>query len=263
MPLKPLLAVALLCLPTALSAAADDPDVPPGGKLMEMDLSRLFGLSPGWRFTAVQAPPVDDHGEKQPGRIALCIQAKAAPCVIALESGPVPDPEPQFHGFHFLDDARLVYPRGPHGRPLLLVRASSLEAFDGNRDVVTQLISYDPTAHDFRRVYRYLTGRNNNQEVRYFGSGPLKGDVISAEPAENIPYGYWITVNALTPAYTYRQVLHYRSATIYNDGNPIAVIDSEMPNIQRRLGLWHAGMPLPVPAHCQKPHLIKTELWCS
>jgi len=86
--------------------------------------------------------------------------------------------------------------------------------------------------------------------------------VISAEPQEHLPYGYWITVNALTPAYTYRQVLRYPSATIYNDGNPLGVIDSEMPNILRRLGLWHPGMSLPVPPHCPKPHLVRTELWC-
>jgi hypothetical protein len=144
-----------------------------------------------------------------------------------------------------------------------LVVASSLWGFNGDADVVTQLIAYDPELHDFRRVYRYATRRNNNQEVRYFGSGPLKGAIVSAEPQTNLPYGYWITVNALTPAYTYRQVLRYASATRYGDGNPLGVIDSEMPNIQRQLGIWRPGMPLPLPPHCRKPRLVRTALWCG
>lgn len=258
--LKTFLSAALLCAPSGLFAQSD---VPPGGAVMSIDLSKSFGLPRGWRFTAVQAPPVDDHGEKLPGRITLCIRNGAGPCASALESGPDKDPEPQFAGFHVLEDARIVYPRGRHGRPLLLVVGSSLWGFNGDADVVTQAIGYDPRAHAFRRLYRYATRRNNNQEVRYIESGPLKGDIVSAEPQTGLPYGYWITVNALTPANTYRQVLRYRSATIYGDGNPLGVIDSEMPNIQRRLGLWHPGMPLPLPPHCAKPHLVKTELWCS
>jgi hypothetical protein len=258
---RSLLAAALLCL-SGVAFAADD-DLPPGGTVRDMDLSRPFGLPPGWHMVVTQAPPIDDHGEKDAGRLTLCIRQNAGPCVSALETAPKPDPEPQLHGFHVLDDARLVYPRAAHGRPLLLVQASSLSGFNGDHDTITQMISYDPGLHGFRRVYRYATGHNNNQEVRYFGSGPLKGDIVSAEPQRGVPYGYWITVNALTPAYTYRQVLRYRSATIYNDGNPLAAIDSEMPTIQRRLGLWRAGMPLPVPPHCHNPHLIRAELWCN
>jgi len=88
--------------------------------------------------------------------------------------------------------------------------------------------------------------------------------MISAEPTENPPYAYWITVSRLNPDDNYRQVLHYRSATLYGDGNSLAVIDSEMPNILLRLGLWRPGQPLPVPkAGCRRPHLVKMELWCS
>lgn len=59
-------------------------------------------------------------------------------------------------------------------------------------------------------------------------------------------------------------VLRYRSATGYQDGNPLGVIDSDLPNIQRRLGLWRAGQPLPVPAQgCATPRLVTMELWCG
>lgn len=260
--LRSLLAASLLCLSGAAFGAGDD--IPPGGTILDLDLSRPFGLSPGWHLLATQAPPLNEHGDNLPGRITLCIRGKPdGRCSPALETAPVPDTDPQHHGFHFLDDTRIVYPHGSHGRPLLLVQASSLEMFDGNRDVITQLLAYDPAKRDFKRVYRLFVGRNNNEEVRYIGSGPLKGDIISAVPQHRLPYGYWITVSALTPAYTYRQVLRYGSATIYADGNPLGVIDSEMPNIQRRLGLWHPGMKLPLPAHCPKPHLVRTALWCQ
>jgi hypothetical protein len=93
--------------------------------------------------------------------------------------------------------------------------------------------------------------------------------VISAEPQNRRPYGYWVTVSRPAPDGTYRQALHYLSATRYNDGNPLAVIDAEMPNIQRRLGLWKPGAPLPTPPiggdrkPCAKPRLKRGELWCD
>lgn len=260
--LRSLLTLCLTALPYAAHAAY--PVAPPGGMVKALDLSKPFGLPSGWRFTAIQAPPLDDHGETVPGRITLCIKRNLSGwCDPALENEIVDGIPPQFGGPHFLHEARLVYPRGPHAPPLLLIRASSLEAFNGNRAIVTQLIAYDSARRAFRRVYRSMVGWNNNEEVRYIGSGRLTGGVISAVPQLGLPYGYWITVNTLTPAYTYKQVLRYRSATIYGDGNRLSVIDSEMPNIQRRLGLWHPGMPLPLPPNCRKPHLVHTSLWCQ
>jgi hypothetical protein len=47
----------------------------------------------------------------------------------------------------------------------------------------------------------------------------------------------------------------------------LSVIDSEMPNIELHLGLWHPGLPLPVPTSpehpCRNPRLSHTELWCG
>jgi hypothetical protein len=45
----------------------------------------------------------------------------------------------------------------------------------------------------------------------------------------------------------YSRVLKYRGNTGYGDGNRLAVIDSEMPETLRRLGLWKTGDALPVP----------------
>ena len=134
---------------------------------------------------------------------------------------------------------------------------------DGDQLVLTQALTYRRATNKFLQVLRVTTGENNNQETRYVDSGPLQGDIVSVELTQNAPYGYWVSVNALVPAYTYKQVLRYRSVTRYNDGNTLAVIDSEMPSIQWRLGAWHPGKPLPLPAKgCAMPHLIGMELWC-
>ena len=112
------------------------------------------------------------------------------------------------------------------------------------------------------------TGHNNNEEIRFVTDGPLRGAIITAEPQGHRPYGFWVTVNQLNEAGAYHEVLRYRSATLYNDGNPLAVIDSEMPNIEHRLGLWRPGDPLPTPNQssgkpCLKPQLRHGELWCA
>jgi hypothetical protein len=126
------------------------------------------------------------------------------------------------------------------------------------------LVSYRRADDRFVPVYQYETAHNNNEEVRFIETGPVRGAVISVEPTQNAPFGYWVKVSKFSGSDRYRQVLRYRSATRYGDNNPMPVIDSEMPNIQRRLGVWRPGMSLPLPAKgCPKPHLIKAELWCS
>jgi hypothetical protein len=126
------------------------------------------------------------------------------------------------------------------------------------------ILAYRSRAHRFEQIFKEQFGGNMNQEARYVISGPLKGAMITVHPTNNAPFGYWVSVHGLTADYRYKQLLRYRSATTYGDGNPLAVIDSEMPNILLRLGLWRPGQPLPLPAgRCPHPHLVKTELWCS
>ena len=130
--------------------------------------------------------------------------------------------------------------------------------------VLTQVLAYQRRLDRFVRIYEHLTGTNNNQEVRYVDAGPLRSDIISVEPTMDAPFGFWVSVNALMPGHLYQQVLRYRSATRYQDGNSLAVIDSEMPNIEQHLGFWRLGSPLPLPAGpCSRPHLIRMELWCG
>jgi hypothetical protein len=236
------------------------------GPVASIDLSQQAGTRGPWRFTASQAPDMPDPigmEDKVPGAIRLCLSANGQRTCQGdlLRLLHIPPSDDDFSEPHFLNDARVVHPRD--GESLLLVMASSLHSVNGDQRVALALLAYDRAQDTFALAYRKTTGRNNNQEIRYIDSGPLRGAVISAEPTENAPFGFWITVDRLSADRRYTQALRYRSATHYGDGNPLAVIDSEMPTIEQRLGLWHPGMRLPLPAgKCANPRLIHQELWC-
>ncbi len=223
-----------------------------------------------WRLTATQGPDVPDpvmDGDPIPGVIRLCLSkdggrhcSPALPDLLAISADISANKDDIYSEAHDLHDARIVYPR--EGRPLLLVKVSSVRSVDGDQRVGFAALGYDKAKDGFTLAYRANTGHNNNQEIRYIESGPLRGAIIRAEPTSNAPFGFWITVSKLGPTGTYVQALRYRSATRYGDGNPLAVIDSEMPNLMGRLGLWHAGQKLPAPAKCANPHLKAQALWC-
>jgi hypothetical protein len=243
---------------------------PPPRPIADLDLAKAFATTSAWRLTVLQGSPGADpyYPEEQvPGAVRLCLKkAGSGPCDPAVRSmaRPPPDMAPDAWEPHYLGVARVVRPRGPAAAPLLLLQTLSLHSGDGDQAIYTQLLAYRQGEDRFVPIYAHMTGRNNNQDTRFMASGPLTGSVISAEPTNDAPFGFWITVHRLTPDYRYAQVLRYRSATRYADGNPLGVIDSEMPNIQQRLGIWKPGQPLPLPAgRCPKPRLVKMELWCG
>jgi hypothetical protein len=254
---------------SASSSAAQAP-APASQKIIaRIDLSRPFHLAPGAAFTATQGPPVPDpnyEGASAPGRIHLCVRtASSLACDPdlddALKVGPDDD---EFSEIHYLENSGVVHPRGTRATALLYLQVASFHAGNGSQIHAAMMLAYRTSAHRFERIFQEQFGGNMNQEVRYMHSGPLRGSMIAVHPTDNAPFGYWIAVNRLTSGYHYRQVLRYRSATRYNDGNPLAVIDSEMPNILSRLDLWRPGAPLPLPeSGCARPRLVEMELWCS
>ena len=259
------IAASLALLATASLSAAPAHEK----RIASVDLSKPFHTRTAWRFTATQGPDVvsdDPVGDGEPGTIHLCIgnggdQACHPDLQHALRGD---EGEDFFSDPHYLEDTRVVYPRGPAAPPLLLVETRSVHAGNGSQRAALQAAAYDPGKDRFMRAYLYVVGGNMNQEIRYISEGRLRGDIVSVEPTGNAPFGFWVIVNRLSAAYRYVQILRYRSATRYGDNNPLSVIDSEMPNIQGRLGLWHPGQPLPLPAKgCRKPHLVRMELWCS
>jgi len=232
-----------------------------------VDLSGPFATRSQWKVTASQGPPINDPtgvgDDKVSGEINLCLHASVSgPCDPQLQTAlGAASSDDLYSAPHYLNEVRVVH--GVGGLPLLFVQTASVHSVDGDQIVLTQALAYERGADRFVRVYSHPTGRNNSQEVRFIEAGVLKGDIISVEPTANAPFGFWISVNTLARGSSYKQVLRYRSATGYGDGNPLAVIDSEMPNIEQRLGLWRAGSPLPLPAGaCPTPHLVHMELWC-
>jgi hypothetical protein len=256
---------------------------PPNPLKVDIDLSKPFNTQTPWRFVATQEPavfepvdpdlvglasfPKDYKGAYLPGLIHLCLQPDpTAPCdpLVAMQAPP-PLPADAWAP-HYLKHAEVVYARSGNKFPLFLLQAASSRSTDGNQAVFTKLLVYDEAKQRFRLAYAHDTGRNNNEEDRFITSGPLQGSVVSVEPTANVPFAYWVSVLRPGPGFAYKQVLRYRSSTHYLDGNKLAVIDSEMPNIQLRLGLWHPGMALPLPAapsSCPNPHLVKGALWCA
>jgi len=240
---------------------------------MQLDLSKPFHTRTAWRLVVTEGPPAKDFGDNDaPGALTVCLhKGSDGPCLsdpVTLPLQPISPENPIAWEPHYLIAAEVVYPHGPKDAPFLKIVTGSLNSGNGNQIISTQLIAYDAGQDTFRRVYGNSTGHNNNEEIRFVADGPLRGSVISAEPQEHLPYGYWIMVSSLTEAGEYQQVLRYASATRYGDGNPLAVIDSEMPNIEMRLGLWKPGDPLPTPKRangkpCLKPTLRHTELWCG
>jgi hypothetical protein len=261
--------IAGLAMVVALASGAPAVGAAPvaNTEIANIDLSKPFGARSAWRLTATQGPQtVDPIFGEVPGSVVLCLETSdAGPCDPAVGAMPrTRAGAASGWDAHYLDVSKVVYPHGPSAAPLLLVQTASLHSGDGDQAIFTQLLAYRRAADRLAQVYGHLTGRNNNEEVRFIGSGPLEGSVISAGPTANSPYEFWVSVSKLTSGYTYAQVLRYRSATRYGDGNPLAVIDSEMPNIESRLGLWRPGSPLPLPAApCPKPRLTAMELWCN
>ena len=269
-----LLALGLVCATAMAQSVVESPTDRPGPQAVEIKLAKAFHARSAWRFVVTEGSPVKDFGGNDaPGALTLCLhKGLSGPCVsepVTLPLRTITSDDPIAWEPHYLISAKVVYPRRSDAAPFLLIVTGSLNSGDGDQIVSTQLVTYDIGHDAFRRVYGKSTGHNNNQEIRFVTDGPLRGSVITAEPQEHLPYGYWIEVNQLTHAGAYHQVLRYRSATLYNDGNPLAVIDSEMPNIEGRLGLWKPGEPLPAPRldgkgkPCINPTLRHSELWCD
>jgi hypothetical protein len=168
--------------------------------------------------------------------------------------------------YHLFADS-IVYANQNKSSPLLFLKVSGAVSGDGDCNIATALYRYDKVTDRFTRVFLNLTGRNNNQATRFVESGPLQGDVIVDKPTENAPYTYWIEVYRAAESGQYNRILRYRGHTAYSDGNPLAVADSEMPEILHRLGLWQPGDPLPVPAHmpkgCRDLFMRHGEEWCK
>jgi hypothetical protein len=232
------------------------------------DLTSPFAATSAWTLVIARdnATPLEISDLESRGPIAICfVKDLAADCSEKLyRAGPS---EPRWFATPFdIRDSRIVYAGPGKTRPLLLLKACGARGGDGNCSIATGIFDYDRGTDRFYRVFGNVTGSNNNQETRFVESGPLLGNVVVARPTNDAPYAYWIEIYRMADSGRYSRVFGYRSRTRYADGNALAVIDSDMPEMLHRLGLWRPGDPLPVPDNmprCTHPVMRKGEEWCE
>ena len=232
------------------------------------NLTSQFATISAWTLTIAQdnIAPAEISDLEDRGPIAICFVKGLAPDCSEKLYQAVPSEQRWFGTPFYIRDSRVVYAGPGKKRPLLLLKVCGARSGNGNCGIATGLFDYDRRADRFRRVFANVTGSNNNQETRFVESGPLLGGVVVNQPTDNAPYAYWIEHYRMADSGRYGRVLRYRSMTRYADGNALAVIDSDMPELLRRLGLWRIGDPLPVPSSmvkCTHPVMRKGEEWCN
>jgi hypothetical protein len=225
-----------------------------------MDLTHPFKTRTQWTFVAAILPGSHiDGADTQPvegGPLAQCFVNSLTPHCIHAPKNDVDE----FSTPIELYSASVVFRAANSTRPLLLITSGSAHGGNGSHSIYTELFAYDRWLDEFRSVFSNATGSNNNQGTRFVEEGPLRGDVIVDVPAGCC---YRIEVYRLGTSGPYASILGYRGHTVYGDGNPLSVSDSEMPEILRRLGLWHQGDALPIPHEGCSPFMRRREEWCQ
>jgi len=236
--------------------------------ISHIDLTEPFATEVQWTFVAVQdssQPAPDEFNDHGP--MSLCfVKAVSPDCALHLYQD-VRSDAPEFDTPYDLFVAKVVYADQNKSSPLLLLQVCSARSANGNCGIATALYRFDKTTDRFVRVFLNRTGHNNNEGTRFVESGPLQGDVIVNVPTDNAPYAYWIEVYRANESGQYVRILRYRSRTHYADRNPLAVADSEMPEILSLFGLWKPGDALPVPPRmpkgCTRTYIRSGEEWCK
>jgi hypothetical protein len=241
-----------------------------------LDLTQPFQTRSRWSLVIAKQPDqessVQDGGGYPIGAVSFCFVENGKPdCSEEMFLTKYREEKVSFVSgeptFHELLASEVVFSGPRKTLPLLKIKTCMSRGANGNCGVSTFLLAYDREAERFRVVFFNMTDRNNNEETRLVESGPLLGSVIAASPTADAPFTYFVEVYRRTSDAEYSRVGRFRGHTGYGDGNPLAVIDSEMPETLRRLGLWKPGDPLPVPPRmpgvCTRLVTRKGVEWCE
>jgi hypothetical protein len=226
--------------------AAASVDLPGSTTVSSTDLTVSFHTKGKWQLVIRQDAP--DRFEL-PGPLHFCFVKDGTPnCSDSQQNVLVESP--------------IVYPTPSSSRPLLAVLADWFTGGSGGPRL-TRIWIYNPNTDQFDQIFDHQARRQNNGEIRIITTGPLAGDIVIDNAGQHAPYRYDISVYRLVNS-QYREILNYAGNSQYNDGNPLPVIDAEMPEIERRLHLWKPGDPLPTPARtlCGKLELRHGLEWC-
>ncbi len=244
--------------------------------ITHLDLTQPFQTKSRWSLVAAKQPDeessVEDGAGNRIGEVSLCFVENDEPdCSEEMFLAKYREEKVSFvsgqHAFYALFASDVVFSGPGRTLPLLRIKSCTSRGANGNCGVSTFLFAYDRKAQRFRVVFFNMTGRNNNEETRLVENGPLLGSVIVTYPTNDAPFAYFVEVYKRVSDSEYSRVLRYRGNTGYGDGNPLAVIDSEMPETLRRLGLWKTGDALPVPPRmpggCTRLVMRKGVEWCE
>ena len=238
--------------------------------ISDIDLTAPFRTPSPWRLVVIRkedAPPPEAAMLEEHGPLNICFLNGSTPHCSRGFSWRIPG-EPRWFGtpYHVLA-TRVVYAGRDESKPRLLLRFCGVQNGYGTCGTATALYRYARRSNRFVREFLNVKGRDNSPSTRFVEQGPLRGDVIVDYPTAHAPFAYWVELYREGKSGRYVRVLRYRGHTGYADGNLLEVADSEMPEILRRLGLWHPGEPLPVPAHLPRgcSHLVlrNEEEWCQ
>ena len=242
-----------------------------------LDLTQPFQTKSRWSLVVAKQPDeessVEDGAGNRIGAVSLCFVENDKPdCSEDAFRAKYVEEKVSFVStdgplFYELFASDVVFSGAGKTLPLLRIQSCTTRGANGNCGVSTFLFAYDRKAVKFRVVFFNIMGRNNNQEARFVENGPLVGSVVVAYPTDDPPFTYFVELYKRTSDGEYSRVLRYRGNTGYGDGSPLAVIDSQMPETLRRLGLWKTGDALPVPPHmprgCTRLIMRKSVEWCD
>jgi len=225
-------------------------DLPGSTTVSSIELTEPFHAKGKWQFVIRQDPPQETGLGTVPGNLHFCfVKGSAQSCF----NSP----------FNVLGSSQIEKPTPTSREPILVVElVDNVSGTGSGRS--TLIWTYNLKTDQFAQIFDHVVGHNTNGEIRVITIGPLAGDVVIDRTGEHAPYRYDITVYRLEVS-EYREILNYAGNSKYNDGNPMPVIDAEMPEIERRLHFWKPGDPLPTPArtHCSKLELRHGIEWCK
>lgn len=269
-----LLCVALLVAGFSAKAFAADPmsyEI-----VSSTDLTMPFHTKTKWRFVVTQAPSNDIDSE--PGPLFFCFLHEGKPSCpsVVVRSCDYLDKKPSCpRGFkpdnftqpyNYFGNVAVIYPTKSSKSPLLVVTVSGNYGGPGTPSG-PKIWAYRRKYDRFDQIFSGDRSSNTEGEVRLITSGPLAGDVIANNDTGRWPYPYEIMVYKFLRSENYVRILDYNSKAKYRDGNPLKVIDEEMPEIERRMGVWRPGEPLPVPpqmpSSCRTIELHDGIEWCK
>jgi len=209
----------------------------PSGVIHRLDLTQAFDTQSSWDLR-VTAPP----GEDQAVTVSFVRQSDASPSDgVAQRMRHCREPIKLFpgeRGFYRLLECRLVYSKPEDRAPLVLIKACTLRYGNCSSWISTLLYAYDRESDSFHSVFFGLTASDTKQATRFIDSGPLLGRVVVLTPASGAHVGRVVEVYKRSVIGEYLRTLVYcRSTCCASDTDSDSAIDSEIPEILRRLGM--------------------------